>query len=109
MTAMKKSMVLMMILTNLFVNHISFFFLSAFCSIDWWNCCEYWIGGSDLYVEGTFTWTSDNSTMGYVNWHPPSEPDNNGNQDCVSVCRDEYWADQNCYYVWPYICKAPTL
>ncbi|XP_022310989.2 alpha-N-acetylgalactosamine-specific lectin-like [Crassostrea virginica] len=79
------------------------------CSPNWWYCCEYWIGGNDLSLEGTFTWTSDNSTLGFINWYPPSEPDNNSDQDCLSICRDGHWADNPCERVWPYICKAPAI
>ena len=61
-----------------------------------------------MYEEGTFSWISDNSTLDFVNWYP-SEPDNNNNQDCVSICRDEHWADRFCISVWPYICKAPAI
>ncbi|XP_078330264.1 perlucin-like protein [Crassostrea virginica] len=76
----------------------------------WWRCCDYWIGGSDLNEEGTFTWTSDNSTLDLENWYPPNEPDNAGaNQDCVSICRDGHWADNFCTNAWPYICKAPAM
>ena len=62
-----------------------------------------------MNVEGTFTWTSDNSTLDLDNWHPPNEPDDYNNQDCVSICRDKLWADSSCYAVWPYICKAPAM
>ena len=33
-----------------------------------------------MYEEGTFTWTSDNNTFGFVNWYP-YEPSDTNNQD----------------------------
>ena len=59
--------------------------------------------------EGTFTWTSDNSTLGFVKWYPGEPNDLNSNQDCVSICRDEHWADRFCTSVFSYICKAPAM
>ena len=83
--------------------------LSDLCSPDWWNCCTYWIGGTDSALEGTFIWTSDNSTLGFVNWYQ-GEPDNvGGYQDCVSICRDGHWVDEHCERSNQYICKAPAL
>ena len=99
----------MIVLANYFlIFHHIFFLLSALSSPEWWKCCEYWIGGNDMYEEGTFSWISDNSTLDFVNWYP-SEPDNNNNQDCVSICGDEHWADRFCISVWPYICKVPAI
>ena len=70
--------------------------------------CTYWIGGTDAAVEGTFTWTSDNSTLGFVNWYP-GEPNNSNNEDCMSVCRDEHWNDDSCDKSYTYICKTAAM
>ena len=86
------------------------FSLSALCSAnDWWKCCGYWIGGNDLAVEGKFVWTSDNSTLGFENWRSGQPKDSNGNEDCLSLCRDKQWNDDNCDRSLPYICKSPAL
>ena len=61
-----------------------------------------------MYEEGTFTWTSDNSTLEFVNWYP-YEPSDTNNQDCVSICRDGHWVDEHCGRSNQYICKAPAL
>lgn len=88
--------------------HHNSFFLSAPCSSDWWQCCN-WIGGNDLDEEGKFTWISDKSTLVFVNWYP-GQPDNkNNNQHCVSICQNEYWTDLTCTTVFRYICKAPAM
>ena len=101
------SMMVIVIFMNYFVHHV-YFFLSALCLPDWWKCCKYWIGGNDLPVEGTFTWTSDNSTLVFVNWYP-GEPSDTNNQDCVAICREGHWRDSSCYAVWSYICKTPAM
>ena len=85
------------------------FFLSALCSPDWWKCCEYWVGGNDMNEEGTFTWTSDNSTLGFVNWYPGQPNNHDNNEDCVLLCPDGHWRDSSCDAVWLYICKVPAV
>ena len=62
-----------------------------------------------MYEEGTFTWTSDNSTLGFVNWYPGQPNDFQSNEDCVLICQDEHWTDRSCTSVHPYICKAPAM
>nr|XP_022311950.1 aggrecan core protein-like [Crassostrea virginica] len=67
---------------------------SALCTNYRWMCCGYWVGGNDRDVEGTFVWTSDNSSLGFVNWHS-SEPNNlDSNEDCLSLCPDKQWNDR---------------
>ena len=95
----------MMMLMDLFVT-FSFFFL-AVCSLDGYGCCSYWIGATDVAEEGTFIWTSDNSTVGFENWYP-KEPNGN-NEDCVTICRNEHWNDASCSSILPYVCQTPTL
>ena len=83
--------------------------LSDMCSGQFWKCCDYWIGGNDLAVEEMFTWTSDNSTLGFVNWRSRQPDDWEGNEDCISLCRDKRWNDYNCDRSLPYICESPAL
>ena len=98
--------IMMLMLMGLFVT-FTFFFL-AVCSINWWDCCT-WIGATDVSEEGTFIWTSDNSTLGFVNWFP-GEPNNDfNNEDCVTICRNGHWNDDKCNLNFPYICQTPAL
>ncbi|XP_078328022.1 perlucin-like protein [Crassostrea virginica] len=76
--------------------------------IYYWDCCDHWIGGSDRDVEGTFVWSSDNSTLGFVNWYP-GEPRDFHNEDCMTLCREEHWNDNNCDSFYPYICKTHAM
>ena len=104
----KTNMVILMVLANCFL-HISFF-LSALCTdVNWWECCDYWIGGNDFDEEGTFIWTSDNTTLDFVNWNTGEPNNSNGNQDCVSICQNKHWRDRYCHDVLSYICKAPAI
>ena len=98
--------IMMMMFTDLFV---TFTLLLAVCSSDWWDCCTCWIGATDVAEEGNFIWTSDNSTVSFVNWYP-GEPNNDfNNEDCVTICRNKHWNDGNCIQNLPYICQTPAL
>ena len=99
--------IMMMTFMDLFVTLM--FFFSGVCSPYWWDCCTYWIGATDVTVNGTFLWTSDNSTLGFVNWRSGEPNDSNGNEDCLLLCRDKRWNDYNCDRSLPYICESPAL
>ena len=101
---MRKSTMLMMSV----VVFVTFTFSLSDLCIYYWDCCDHWIGGSDLDVEGTFVWSSDNSTLGFVNWYP-GEPRDFHNEDCMTLCREEHWNDNNCDSFYPYICKTPAM
>ena len=85
------------------------FSLSALCTAKPWDWCGYWGGGNDLDVEGTFVWSSDSSTLGFVNWNIGEPNDKDSNQNCLSLCTDKRWYDDPCDRYFPYICKSPTL
>ena len=45
----------------------------------------YWIGLTDLSVEGTFRWQSTGQVASYTNW-ATTQPDNDkGTEDCVHI------------------------
>ncbi|GAB6032988.1 Fc fragment of IgE, low affinity II, receptor for (CD23) [Chamberlinius hualienensis] len=68
-----------------------------FPNIEYW-----WLGASDLTQEGTWTWTHDNSGLGWNSWLY-GQPDNYGNkEDCL-----HYWMVHN--WGWndlPYLCET---
>ena len=98
--------IMMMMLMDLFVT-FTFLFL-AVCSPYWYDCCTNWIGATDVAKEGTFIWTSDNSTVGYENWYP-GQPSNGVDEDCVTICHSEHWNDAKCHKKFSYICQTPAL
>ncbi|XP_055525940.1 C-type lectin 37Da-like [Wyeomyia smithii] len=77
---------------------------------------EFWIGGSDLAEEGTFTWMNTGQLVKYVNWSP-NEPNNAfESEDCmelVYIPRFEQvwsWNDNNCETKKSYfICEGSGL
>ena len=56
-------------------------------------------GLTDSDNEGTFTWESDNSEVGYTNWNW-GEPNNAwGSEDCALLRKAMFsykWSDSNC-------------
>lgn len=60
-----------------------------------------WIGLSDRYLEGTFTWQSG-EPMPVTRWSA-NQPDANGN--CVDASTTGQWDDTNCSTPKPYFCE----
>ena len=67
----------------------------------------FWIGASDMAVEGEFLWLPGTAELDYSNW-APTEPDNYNNQDhCVAIDlhRNYQWADDICQEQRNFICE----
>ncbi|KAJ8322373.1 hypothetical protein KUTeg_000844 [Tegillarca granosa] len=58
---------------------------------------DFWIGGTDADVEGSWTYGSTGSIFGFTDWYQ-GEPDNYKNQDCAGLYRfyDFKWDDGDC-------------
>lgn len=73
----------------------------------------YWAGGTDQYVEGSWTWvTSENVT--YTNWKSGEPNDTDGNSDYMVVEQSGKWTDyvelkveENDISVYGFICELP--
>ncbi|XP_060590358.1 C-type lectin domain family 17, member A-like isoform X2 [Ruditapes philippinarum] len=75
-------------------------FLTHFTSNDWW------IGLSDTVIESEYKWIDSNTIADYVEWGP-HEPNNNHNEDCCIINRQEgfKWADVKCSLQFQPICE----
>jgi hypothetical protein len=71
-----------------------------------------WIGGSDLLVEGEWTWAKYGGAMEYSDWFP-GEPNSvhtsAGGEDCLDVMQHEHfqWNDDVCEFNLNFMCEAP--
>ncbi|XP_062590517.1 perlucin-like protein [Saccostrea cucullata] len=75
---------------------------AADCS-NWWDCCECWIGATDIEIEGMFTWTS-HVNISFSNWYA-RQPDNLNMAHCVRICRNGFWDDTSCHRNNTFICE----
>ena len=63
---------------------------------------DIWMGGHD-FVEGDWKWT-DGTPFGYTKWWH-GEPNDDGQEDCMSLRIGETWNDQSCHRENKFICK----
>src|SRR5690606_21526242 len=69
----------------------------------------WWIGYSDLEVEGDFRWTDGDA--GSFSFWDKRQPNNRGcNEDCVALRdgRRGKWQDMPCHFHRPFICAEPA-
>uniref|UniRef100_A0A182FXK6 Uncharacterized protein n=1 Tax=Anopheles albimanus TaxID=7167 RepID=A0A182FXK6_ANOAL len=71
----------------------------------------WWIGGTDLGLEGSYLWISTELPVGqqtgYTNWFP-GEPNNfRGNENCLDIGRRDAvgWFDANCDWKQKFVCE----
>ncbi|XP_033731873.1 perlucin-like protein [Pecten maximus] len=71
---------------------------------------NYWLGGSDMFVEGDWRWMNSDQRINYTNWYP-GEPNNyqNHSEDCVVVYINNHqqyrWDDRKCTEKNNFICE----
>lgn len=81
---------------------------------------DYFIGGSDLEIEGTFKWDHSGDLVNlpssdeFHDWYPPNQPDNGGaagNQHCMIFygAKSHLWNDVSCTYARFFICEIDPV
>eukprot|EP00976_Prorocentrum_cordatum_P107249 1194608-Prorocentrum_minimum.AAC.6 len=63
-----------------------------------------WLGGTDVQVEGTWTW-SDGEPWNYEEWKENWELDDADSADCLKQHKLGYWNDAFCNEPRPFVCK----
>lgn len=71
---------------------------------------SFWLGGTDLSLEGRFVWMATGEPFVYTNWLLPYQPDNNENiEHCVHIWPDltntTVWNDAPCHHGKYFICE----
>ncbi|KAL3861561.1 hypothetical protein ACJMK2_007589 [Sinanodonta woodiana] len=67
---------------------------------------KYWVGASDVLVEGEYIWMTSMTNVSYANWGP-GQPDNSGtNENCVEIWTSKEWNDGPCSNTVRYICES---
>ena len=66
-----------------------------------------WIGLTDTAQENTFIWAGSPAAATYFNWGD-NEPNNSGEEDCVTMWAAGTWNDDDCSAVHPYVCSLSS-
>ncbi|XP_063420059.1 perlucin-like [Mytilus trossulus] len=68
---------------------------------------NYWLGGRDDVVEGTWMWSSTDEFFTYTDWYPEQPNNYLGNQDCLHMhaAFNMKWQDESCTTLGRYICE----
>ena len=67
------------------------------------GAADVWLGFTDAATEGTYVWSSGQST--YTSWGTMQPDDAGGNEDCAVFLADGTWNDAPCGEVRGYICE----
>lgn len=70
---------------------------------------EYWLGGRDDIIEGTWQWASTDRVFTYTAWGPTNPSNSAGDEDCLQL-RDFgsagiKWNDISCQVGIKFICE----
>ncbi|XP_063406088.1 perlucin-like protein [Mytilus trossulus] len=67
---------------------------------------EFWLDGTDQFLEGKWEWASTAQPFSYSNWYPGEPNDRNG-EDCLITndFHNSYWTDVACTRLQTYICE----
>ena len=65
---------------------------------------DFWIGASDVDVEGTFVWVTGEA-FAFDAWNGGEPNNSNGNEDCAHMRSNPTWNDSICGSSQPYMCE----
>ncbi|XP_033759077.1 perlucin-like [Pecten maximus] len=67
----------------------------------------YWLGATDVFVEGDWRWQSSGHRLNYTNWGP-ADPNNLHDQDCMLAEFTNthfFWIDRGCSEKHSFVCE----
>ncbi|KAJ8302218.1 hypothetical protein KUTeg_021205 [Tegillarca granosa] len=69
----------------------------------------YWIGGSDMEVEGEWRWMKSRQPFQFTAWAPGQPDDANKHEDCLHLygVSGFKWNDYPCSIKGYFICEKP--
>ncbi|CAG2192780.1 unnamed protein product [Mytilus edulis] len=75
------------------------------------NGHDYWLGGRDDIIEGTWQWASTDRVFTYTAWGPGNPSNTGGNEDCLHLHdfppEGIKWNDNACQVGMKFICEKP--
>ncbi|KAJ8300834.1 hypothetical protein KUTeg_022353, partial [Tegillarca granosa] len=67
----------------------------------------FWIGGSDVEVEGEYKWMKSDQRFTFTDWSGTGPSNSGGHEDCVHIAPDTFqWNDIDCSTKLFYICET---
>ncbi|VDI71170.1 versican core protein [Mytilus galloprovincialis] len=74
----------------------------------------FWLGGSDLAIEGVWVWTTSGQGFTVTDWHTRTIRESNnqdGNENCLTIHKelDFEWNDDKCSNDYRFICEKPLV
>ncbi|XP_048771395.2 perlucin-like protein [Ostrea edulis] len=73
---------------------------------------SFWIGGTDMLVEGNWFWLSTNQKFTFTDWYATSHEPNGGiNENCAHLGSHLHfhWNDAECHTLYNFICETESL
>ncbi|XP_046347992.1 perlucin-like [Haliotis rufescens] len=71
----------------------------------------YYLGGSDLRLEGMWMWEGEETQMTYTNW-ASGQPNGANKQNCLDIMKsfqNYKWTDIHCQGIFNFICECSVL
>eukprot|EP00105_Crassostrea_gigas_P010137 XP_011425314.1 PREDICTED: perlucin-like [Crassostrea gigas] len=68
---------------------------------------HFWVGGTDVLVDGQWIWISSQERIEYTDW-VPGEPNGGTREGCLMLNGGKYhfhWNDANCHSLQSFICE----
>ncbi|KAL3883520.1 hypothetical protein ACJMK2_029776 [Sinanodonta woodiana] len=72
---------------------------------------QFWIGGSDVLVEGEWVWMTSKTRIDpqVLHWGGPGRPSNtDNNENCLTIAARSEWNDAPCSLLFHYICEMES-
>ncbi|XP_069506700.1 asialoglycoprotein receptor 1-like [Ambystoma mexicanum] len=64
-----------------------------------------WIGLSDRDIENDWRWVDGTPYAASPKFWPRNQPDNVGNEDCVTISQNMDWNDDKCWWLYTSMCQ----
>ncbi|OWF36632.1 perlucin-like [Mizuhopecten yessoensis] len=69
----------------------------------------YWLGGTDMVVEGEWRWIKTGQSINYTNWAHGEPNNHHSHEDCLTAHLTSeshfHWVDRQCTYKCYFVCK----
>ncbi|OWF36228.1 Low affinity immunoglobulin epsilon Fc receptor [Mizuhopecten yessoensis] len=69
------------------------------------NGREFFIGGSDFFIENQWIWSTEQNPITISHWSPGNPSDSNIGEDCMAVVKAGQWNDIACDRKLEFICE----